>query len=233
MAPKKNDKNDKEKNKQPQKKPGRKLTTAQKIKNIDEDVINKIIEEKKGELVLEADKIAKEMVAKIDLQIDSDALTDNQKLAAKMFARGGSIDDIAEKFGLTISQFEQWLKNPAFFKSINEYLFDSTVVNKNERIRQEAYMLEKIGQEIYKRIEDNELSNMQLSSLFKLYQDHSRLLAEKVDKTEEKDGTKDVSVLIVNYFKNEKGKDYDGLEQFLSDPKFNFNNFIDVESEEA
>lgn len=216
----------------PQKKPGRKLTTDQKVNNLDKDVIDKIIDDKKGELIAEADKIAKELVAKVDIQIDSDSLSELEKLAARLFASGKSIQQVTDTIGISIPEFEKWLKKPAFFKSINEYLFSETIVNKNERTRIEGGFLDEITKAIHAKIENQELDSMTLTTLFKLYQDTSRLIAEKVDKKEEESGNKDISVMIVNYFKNEKNKEYDNLDAFLNDPSFKFNSIIDIEGEE-
>lgn len=227
---KKNDKNSGKKT--PQKKPGRVLTTAQKIKNLDENVIKQVLEEKKEEMSIEASKIAKEMAARMDLAIDTDTLTEKQKNVALKFGSGFSVDKVCQEFDITPNEFKEWLKIPAFAKQVNEYIYSEGMVDKGERIRSEKRFLEAIRDELFERIENGDLSNLNTTTLFKLWQDLNPGFSDKVDeKVEDKSG-KDLNILVVNYFKEKKGKEYSSIDAFLDDPSFNFKNIIDIESED-
>lgn len=218
----------------PQKKPGRVLTAAQKVKNLDENVIKQVLEEKKEEMSIEASKIAKEMAARMDLAIDTDVLTDKQKSVALKFGSGYSVDKVCEEFDITPNEFKEWLKIPAFAKSVNESIYNDGMSVKGERIRSEKKFLEAIRDELFERIENNDLKNLNTTTLFKLWQDLNPGFSDKVDEKAEDKSGKDVSVLIVNYFKDQKGKQYDSLDQFLNDPSFNYKNrIIDIDSEEV
>lgn len=230
MASKKNDK--KSAKSSPQKKPGRVLTTAQKVKNLDENVIKQVLEDKKEEMSIEANKIAKEMAARMDLAIDTDTLTDLQKTVALKFGSGFSIQEVCDEYNILPEEFKQWMKIPAFAKQVTEYIYSEGMVDKGERIRSEKRMLEAIRDEIFDRIQNNDLKSVNLTTLFKLWQDINPGFSDKVDEKKDDSGTRDISILIVNHYKSQ-GKNYDTLDQFLTDPSFKFDNYIDVESEDA
>lgn len=216
----------------PQKKPGRILTTAQKVKNLDENVIKQVLEEKKEEMSIEAGKIAKEMAARMDLAIDTDTLTDKQKSVALKFGSGYSVDKVCEEFDISPNEFKEWLKIPAFAKSVNESIYNDGMSVKGERIRSEKKFLEAIRDELFDRIENNDLKNLNTTTLFKLWQDLNPGFSDKVDEKSEDKSGKDLNILVVNYFREKKGKEYTSIDAFLDDPSFNFKNIIDVESED-
>jgi len=236
MAKKKNDnssKNDNSKPKSgPQLKPGRKISTVQKIKNLDDNVVKKILEDKKEEMSVAALDIAREMASRMDLEITKD-LTDQQNEAALLYASGFSIVEVAEKIGTSNTQIEKWMKLPHFMKAVNGYTFSEGLVVKNNRIRIESRFLENIKDSILAKIENNELDGMSLATLFKLWQDLNVGFSAKVDKAEDTKDASSVQIMIVNHFKSQ-GKEYDTLDQFLQDPTFDFRKkTIDIESEEV
>lgn len=208
--------------------PGRKITTAQKIKNVDDNVRKKIIEEKKEEMSISAEKIAKEMAARMDLEITQD-LSDIQKEAALLYASGYSIMEVSDKVHIMNTTFEQWLKIPAFAKQINEYIYSEGLVDKTERIRVAKRRLQKLNDSFFDKLED--IDQLSVTTISKMILDHNKELSDLVDKKEEGSNKQDISILIVNHYKNQ-GKQYNEIDDLLNDPEFRFP-VIDIEAEDA
>lgn len=208
--------------------PGRQITTIQKIKNIDDNVRKKIIEEKKEEMSISAEKIAKEMAARIDLEITQN-LSDIQKEAALLYASGFSIAEVAEKVGIMNVTFEQWLKVPAFAKQINEYIYSDGLVDKSERVRVAKRRLQKLNDAFFDKLDD--IDQLSVTTISKMILEHNKELSELVDKKEEGINKNDISILIVNHYKNQ-GKQYNEIDDLLNDPEFAFP-VIDIEAEDA
>jgi len=208
--------------------PGRQLTTAQKVKNIDENVRKKIVEEKKEEMSITAEKIAKEMAARMDLEITQE-LSDIQKEAALLYASGYSIMEVSDKLHIMNTTFEQWLKVPAFSKQINEYIYSDGLVDKSERVRVAKRRLQKLNDAFFDKLED--IDQLSVTTISKMIIEHNRELSELVDKKEDGNNKQDISILIVNHYKNQ-GKQYNEIEDLLSDPEFIFP-VIDIEAEDA
>lgn len=208
--------------------PGRQLTTAQKIKNIDDNIRKKIIEEKKEEMSVSAEKIAKEMAARMDLEI-TQQLTDVQKEAALLYASGFGISEVSEKLGIMNTTFEQWLKAPSFAKQINEYIYSEGLVDKGERVRVAKRRLQKLNDAFFEKLDD--IDQLSVTTISKMILEHNRELSELVDKKEEGVNKNDISILIVNHYKNQ-GKQYSEIDDLLNDPEFKFP-IIDIEAEDA
>jgi hypothetical protein len=208
--------------------PGRQITTAQKIKNVDDNVRKKIIEDKKEEMSISAEKIAKEMAARMDLEITQE-LSDIQKEAALLYASGYSIMEVSDKLHIMNTTFEQWLKVPAFSKQINEYIYSDGLVDKSERVRVAKRRLQKLNDAFFDKLED--IDQLSVTTISKMIIEHNRELSELVDKKEDGNNKQDISILIVNHYKNQ-GKQYNEIEDLLSDPEFIFP-VIDIEAEDA
>jgi hypothetical protein len=208
--------------------PGRQITTAQKIKNIDDNVRKKIIEEKKEEMSISAEKIAKEMAARMDLEI-TQQLSDIQKEAALLYASGFNIVEISDKLGIMNTTFEQWLKVPAFSKQINEYIYSEGLVDRGERVRVAKRRLQKLNDAFFDKLDD--IDQLSVTTISKMILDHNRELSELVDKKEEGTNKQDISILIVNHYKNQ-GKEYSEIDDLLNDPEFKFP-VIDIEAEDV
>lgn len=208
--------------------PGRQITTVQKIKNIDENVRKKIIEDKKEEMSVSAEKIAKEMAARMDLEITQE-LSDIQKEAALLYASGFGIAEVSEKLHILNTTFEQWLKIPAFAKQVNEYIYSDGLVNKGERIRVAKRRLQKLNDAFFDKLDD--IDQLSVTTISKMILEHNRELAELVDKKEEGTNKNDISILIVNHYKSQ-GKQYNEIDDLLNDPEFKFP-VIDVEAEDV
>lgn len=226
--PKEDGPNPSPKPKKPKSRAGRRLSLPHKIQNIDDNVRKKIIEEKKGELAVAAEDIAKEMAARMDLQI-SGVLTDTQKEAAFLYASGLSIDEVTTKLGLMNITFEKWLKIPAFSKQINEYIYSEGLVDKGERVRVAKRRLKKLNDAFFDKIDD--IDQLSITTLSKMILEHNKELSDLVDKKEDGVGKQDISILIVNHYKSQ-GKQYDGIDDLLNDPDFAFP-VIDIEPEDA
>ena len=211
----------------PKRGPGRKIQLPDKINNIDENVRKKIINDKKEELAISAEKIAREMAARMDLEISS-ALSDEQKEAALLYASGFSIDEIAAKLNIMNITFEKWLKVPAFSKQINEYIYSNGLVDKTERVRLAQRRLKALNDAFFDKIDD--INNLSITTLSKMILEHNKEISELVDN--KVDNTKkDISILIVNHYKNQ-GKQYSDIDDLLNDPEFNFP-VIDADFEDA
>jgi hypothetical protein len=208
--------------------PGRQLTTAQKVKNIDENVRKKIVEEKKEEMSITAEKIAKEMAARMDLEITQE-LSDIQKEAALLYASGYSIMEVSDKLHIMNTTFEQWLKVPAFSKQINEYIYSDGLVDKSERVRVAKRRLQKLNDAFFDKLD--EVDQLSVTTISKMIIEHNRELSELVDKKEDGNNKQDISILIVNHYKNQ-GKQYNEIDDLLNDPEFKFP-VIDIEAEDA
>lgn len=214
-------------NNKPKRGPGRKIQLPDKINNIDDNVRKKIINDKKEELVVSAEKIAREMAARMDLEISA-TLSDEQKEAALLYASGFSIDDISTKLNILNITFEKWLKIPAFSKQINEYIYSNGLVDKTERIRLAQRRLKALNDAFFDKIDD--INNLSITTLSKMILEHNREMSELVDN--KVDNTKkDISILIVNHYKNQ-GKQYSDIDDLLNDPEFNFP-VIDADFEDA
>lgn len=212
----------------PKRQPGRQLTTAQKIKNVDDNIRKKIIEEKKEEMSISAEKIAKEMAARMDLEI-TQQLTEVQKESALLYASGFSIAEISEKLGIMNTTFEQWLKVPAFAKQVNEYIYSEGLVDKGERVRVAKRRLQKLNDAFFEKLDD--IDQLSVTTISKMILEHNKELSELVDKKEEGINKNDISILIVNHYKNQ-GKQYNEIDDLLNDPEFAFP-VIDIEAEDA
>lgn len=211
----------------PKRNPGRKIQLPDKINNIDENVRKKIINDKKEEMAVSAEKIAREMAARMDLEISA-VLTDQQKEAALLYASGFSIDEIATKLNIMNIEFEKWLKVPAFSKQINEYIYSNGLVDKTERVRLAQRRLKALNDAFFDKIED--VNNLSITTLSKMILEHNKEISELVDN--KVDNTKkDISILIVNHYKNQ-GKQYSDIDDLLNDPEFNFP-VIDADFEDA
>jgi len=208
--------------------PGRQLSTEQKAKNVEENVRKKIIEEKKEEMSVTAEKIAKEMAARMDLEITQE-LSDIQKEAALLYASGYSIAEVSDKVHIMNTTFEQWLKIPAFSKQINEYIYSDGLVNKSERVRAAKRRLQKLNDAFFDKLDD--IDQLSVTTISKMIIEHNRELSELVDKKEDGDNKQDISILIVNHYKNQ-GKQYNEIDDLLNDPEFKFP-VIDIEAEDA
>lgn len=201
----------------PKKGPGRKIQLPEKINNIDENVRKKIIEDKKDEMVVSAEKIAREMVARMELEVSS-PLNEIQREAALLYASGFSIDEISSRLNIMNVTFEQWLKIPAFSKQINEYIYSNGLVDKTERIRLAQRRLKALNDAFFDKIED--VNQLSITTLSKMIIEHNKEIADLVDN--KVDNTKkDISILIVNHYKNQ-GKQYSDIDDLLNDPEFNF-----------
>jgi hypothetical protein len=211
----------------PKRGPGRKIQLPDKINNIDENVRKKIINDKKEELAISAEKIAREMAARMDLEISA-TLSDEQKEAALLYASGFSIDEIASRLNIMNVTFEKWLKIPAFSKQINEYIYSNGLVDKTERIRLAQRRLKALNDAFFDKIDD--INNLNITTLSKMILEHNKEISELVDN--KVDNTKnDISILIVNHYKNQ-GKQYSDIDDLLNDPEFNFP-VIDADFEDA
>lgn len=211
----------------PKRSPGRKIQLPDKINNIDENVRKKIINDKKDELAVSAEKIAREMAARMDLEISA-TLSDEQKEAALLYASGFSIDEIATKLNIMNITFENWLKIPAFSKQINEYIYSNGLVDKTERVRLAQRRLKALNDAFFDKIDD--INNLSITTLSKMILEHNKEISDLVDN--KVDNTKkDISILIVNHYKSQ-GKQYSGIDDLLNDPEFNFP-VIDADFEDA
>jgi hypothetical protein len=211
----------------PKRGPGRKIQLPDKINNIDENVRKKIINDKKEELAISAEKIAREMAARMDLEISA-TLSDEQKEAALLYASGFSIDEIASRLNIMNVTFEKWLKVPAFSKQINEYIYSNGLVDKTERVRLAQRRLKALNDAFFDKIDD--INNLNITTLSKMILEHNKEISELVDN--KVDNTKkDISILIVNHYKNQ-GKQYSDIDDLLNDPEFNFP-VIDADFEDA
>jgi hypothetical protein len=228
MPRKKNDSNENEQAPKIKRRPGRQITTVQKIKNIDDNVRKKIIEDKKEEMSVSAEKIAKEMAARMDLEI-TQQLSDIQKEAALLYASGFSIAEVSDKLCVLNTTFEQWLKVPAFAKQINEYIYNDGLVDKGERVRVAKRRLQKLNDAFFDKLDD--IDQLSVTTISKMILEHNRELSELVDKKEEGVNKNDISILIVNHYKNQ-GKQYNEIDDLLNDPEFKFP-IIDIEAEDA
>jgi len=201
----------------PKKGPGRKMNLPDKVNNIDEEVRQKIIEDKKEEMVLSAEKIAREMVAKMNLEIN-EPLDEQQKEAALLYASGFSIDEVCKKLSIMNVTFEEWLKIPAFSKHINESIYSYGLVDKTERIRLAQRRLKALNDAFFDKIDD--IGTLSITTLSKMIMEHNREIAELVDNKVD-NSSKDISILIVNHYKSQ-GKQYSDIDDLLNDPEFNF-----------
>lgn len=215
------------------KKSGIKLSVDQRADALDQSVINKIVEDKKGELVVEAKKLAKQLAAKIDLSIQ-DELTDQQDSAAMYYGNGYNILEVCEQFGISSATFESWLKTPAFMKKVNEYIYSEGMVTKGAMIRKEKRIANVISDALIEKIMDpeNGLDNLSVTTLHKMNLDQGRRVSELID-----DGSKNaansIAVMIVNHFKN-TNKGINNLDDLLNDPAYDFRSktIIEVDAEE-
>ncbi len=222
----------KETKKSPKKKPGRVMTTAQKIKSLDEVVIDKILEDKKEEMSVEALKIAREMAARMDLEIQK-PLDELQDDAALLYAVGNSIDNVAKKIGTDITTITEWMKSPAFMKKVNEYIYSKGNVEKGQRIRLANKRSELLNDVFFAKAASGELENLPITTIAKMIVDSNAEVASLVDKKEDDKGAGNIQVMIINHFKS-KGHEYKDLDDFFEDPEFDFRKkFIDIESEEV
>lgn len=228
MTRKKNNDENEEQKPKIKRRPGRQITTVQKIKNIDDNVRKKIIEEKKEEMSVSAEKIAKEMAARMDLEITQE-LSDIQQEAALLYASGFSIAEIAEKCFILNTTFEKWLKLPAFAKQINEYIYSDGLVDKGERVRVAKRRLQKLNDAFFDKLDD--IDQLSVTTISKMILEHNKELSELVDKKEEGTNKNDISILIVNHYKNQ-GKQYNAIDDLLNDPEFKFP-VIDIEADDA
>lgn len=229
---KKDDKDNKKKSQAP-KKPGRKIAPIQKIKNLDEATIKKVIEDKKEEMSVAALDIAREMASRMDLEIQQ-PLTDLQQEAAYLYASGLSIEKTAEKMGINNTQIIQWMKIPAFMKGVHEQIFSPELMDKSERTRLAKRRNKELNDSFFKKLENNELDGLPITTTHKMIIDSNKEIADLVDAKDEKIDNNNVQIMIVNHFKSQ-GKDYSSFESFLNDPEFDFRDksIIDVESEDV
>jgi hypothetical protein len=201
----------------PKSKAGRELSLPHRIQNIDDAVRKKIIEEKKDELAVTAENIAREMAARMDLEITG-PLTQLQNEAALLYANGHNIEEVSNKLGIMNVTFEGWLKVPAFAKKINEYIYSEGLVDKAERVRVAKRRLKKLNDAFFEKIDD--IDQLSVTTLSKMILEHNRELSELVD-TKVDNTKKDISILIVNHYKSQ-GKQYSDIDDLLNDPEFNF-----------
>jgi transposase len=215
------------------KKSGIKLTTDQRVEKLDQSVINKIVQDKKGEMVVEANKLAKQLAAKIDLQIQDD-LTEDQNSAAMYYANGFSITEVCDKFGLSPATFEAWLKTPAFMKKVNEYIYSEGMVTKGAMIRKEKRIANAISDALIDKMMDpeNGLDNLSVTTLHKMNLDQGRRISELIDDGS-KNASNSIAVMIVNHFKN-TNKGINNLDDLLNNPAYDFRGktVIDIDAEE-
>jgi len=217
------------------KKSGIKLTTDQRAELLDKSVINKIVQDKKGEMVVEANKLAKQLAAKIDLSIQDD-LTEEQTSAAMYYANGYTIIEVCEEFSISSATFESWLKTPAFMRKVNEYTFSEGMVTKAAMVRKDKRIASAISDALIEKMMDpeNGLDNLSVTTLHKMHLDQGRRVSELIDDGKNTGGNS-IAVMIVNHFKN-SNKSINNLDDLLNDPAYDFRGKsvidVDVESDD-
>lgn len=207
----------------------KKQTEGETPQKIDEKLRKQIMKEEKEKLTKQAEKIALKKVTEIQLATQA-PISEQQKDAVKLLGNGFSQEETAEKLGIECKAIEAWMQQSNFTMALNENTIKQGSSDRNERIRQAKRIVQSINDTIAEKITNDELKNLNMSTLNKMLLDWSNRLDTLVDQKQDV-GKQDLTVLILNHVQKNNAKNYDKVEDFLNDKEFSYPTLDVVDAE--
>lgn len=207
-----------------------KKITKKEQKELEKELLKK----SQDKLEKKAASIVKRKMTELQLA-EQVQLSEDQKIAVKFLADGLGTKKTAEKLNKSEEEINQWMKVPAFLRAVNEATLKDGISDRSERIRRIKRILNAVDEEIFEKIENDDLSNMRISDLSRLRTELINKLDFYVDKKEDI-ATRDLTVLLINHVQEKNGKEYKEFNDLLNDPDFQFptieTEFKEIKNEE-